>query len=141
MEQMEEVKKSVLQFSNPRITELKFKANSEFDKTKYRGMGVKFESHVNKHMDLTADVDLTVSVGIEEETVPFVINATVSASFMWKDGLEESLIDDLLNCNARVLLLSYLRPFISHLTVDAGYPSFVLPFYDFSESDVEDKKC
>ena len=58
----------------------------------------------------------------------------VKADFKWDSSLlNDETVDSLLNRNAKVLLLSYLRPFIAHMTVDAGFSPFVLPFYDFTE--------
>ena len=51
---------------------------------------------------------------------------------MWTDKLDDKVADELLNRNGVVLLLSYLRLLIAHMTVDAGYPPLNLPFFDVS---------
>ena len=131
---MKEAIKSKFQFSNPRIVEVSFRESQVFDKSKYQSFGLNYETEISNKKENTADLSLTIQVGLDEETVPFMLNAKVEASFRWEDGaFEEDAVNKLLEYNAKVLLLSYLRPFISHLIVEAGYPPFVLPFYDFSE--------
>lgn len=131
---MEEYKESQFRFSNPRIKKLSFRVSDNFDSSKYNGVGIKYEV-TNRTNINDADVDLTVMIGKNEETVPFMIEATVTANFTWNNGLSDEQVQALLEKNAKVLLLSYLRPFISHLTVDAGYLPLFLPFSDFSESE------
>lgn len=125
-------RKSKFQFTNPHISKLFFEENTAFDNTKYSGLGSTITTKVDNKNNDSADVELGLSLGIQKETVPFTLEITVKASFKWEEGLPESLVNDLLNKNAKVLLLSYLRPFVTHLIVDAGYPPLVIPFYDFS---------
>lgn len=132
---MKEGKRSKLQFNNPRITNFEFKSSTSFDAAKYKGLGINYESSVTNMGENEADVSLTIKVGLDDETVPFLIRVTSMARFCWEDGLDQSKVEKLLNVNAKTLLLSYLRPFISHIVVDAGYPPFVLPFFDFSERE------
>lgn len=103
-----------------------------FDSAKYTGLGSTISTNVENQNSNSADVELRLCLGVDKETVPFSLDITVKATFNWDDGLDEKLANELLNKNAKVLLLSYLRPFVTHLIVDAGYPPLVLPFYDFS---------
>lgn len=132
---MEEAKRSVLKFDNPRVVEFDFKISPEFDSSKYKAFGINYQTSITKREVNIADVSLAVKVGLDGETVPFTIYAKVQATFNWEEGLETSIVDKLLNVNAKILLLSYLRPLVSHITVDAGYPPFIIPFLDFSEEN------
>lgn len=124
--------KSKFQFTNPHISKLVFEENSNFDNSKYSGLGSTISTKVDNRSNDSADVELSLCLGIQKDTVPFSMEITVKASFKWEDSLPENIVSDLLNKNAKVLLLSYLRPFVTHLIVDAGYPPLVIPFYDFS---------
>lgn len=75
---------------------------------------------------------LKVVIGDDQGKAPFNISATIEAVFMWTDKLDDKVADELLNRNGVVLLLSYLRTLIAHMTVDAGYPPLNLPFFDVS---------
>jgi preprotein translocase subunit SecB len=130
---MESPKKSRFQFTNPRIIKLIFEENSTFDSAKYNGLGSTISTNVDNQNTNSADVELRLCLGVEKETVPFSLDITVKAGFKWDESMDIDLANVLLNKNAKVLLLSYLRPFVTHLIVDAGYPPLVLPFYDFSE--------
>ena len=126
-------RKSKFQFTNPHISKLVFEENTAFDNTKYSGLGSTISTKVDNKNNDSADVELCLCLGVQKETVPFTMEITVKASFKWEESLPEKLVNDLLNKNAKVLLLSYLRPFVTHIVVDAGYPPLVIPFYDFSD--------
>ncbi len=134
-EKMQDAVESRFHFKNPRIVEIAFKENPKLDDQKYKGFGIQYETKVYDKSSETAKVDLTVQIGVNEETVPFTIKARVTAEFRWDKSLDEELVNGFLNINAKVLLLSYLRPFITHLSVDAGYSPFVLPFFDFTKEN------
>ena len=125
-------RKSKFQFTNPRITSIRFEENATFDSSKYSGLGSSISTKVDNPINNSTNVELNLCLGIEKDTVPFSLDITVKAGFNWDESLSDDLVKELLDKNAKVLLLSYLRPFVAHLIVDAGYPPLILPFYDFS---------
>ena len=60
----------------------------------------------------------------------------LASEFSWQD-LAENKIDVLLRQNAPALLLSYARPIISSITSASKFPTYNIPFLDFSSEVVD----
>lgn len=123
-------KKSELQFTNPILSSFCFKANREYEDN--GNIHVEYSIEKQRNGERSALLKLKVVIGDDQGKAPFNISATIEAVFMWTDKLDDKVADELLNRNGVVLLLSYLRPLIAHMTVDAGYPPLNLPFFDVS---------
>ena len=123
-------KKSELQFTNPIITSFTFTANRE---NEYDGnLHVEYSIENKRNGERAALLKLKVVIGNDQNKSPFNIEAAIEAEFMWTEKLSEKLANELLNKNGVSLLLSYLRPLIAHITVDAGYQPLNLPYFDIS---------
>lgn len=72
---------------------------------------------------------MEINIGNKGNTTPFFIELSLDSMFRWTDDVEAPT-DILLKINATTLLMSYARPFITHLTADAGLNPFNLPFVD-----------
>ncbi len=129
-----ELKASGFQFNDPRIRNFRFHINDDFDKRVYDGMPTtyKVDMKTEHHGGNEARVELTLRIGREDNTTPFYIELTIYADFVWTDDIAV-LSEDLLKENAVVLLISYARPFVAHMTADAGYRPFNLPFYNMHD--------
>ena len=57
------------------------------------------------------------------------------SGFTWND-LDDEMVDTLLRQNAPALLLSYARPIIASITNASKFPTYNIPFFDFSEESV-----
>lgn len=125
------MKESFFQFSDPQLTYIEFSINPNFNEEIFDGFAL--ESHVtNSVLDENREtlVSLELLIGDTEESQPFNIKIVMSAHFICnKDGYLEKLS----KTNAPALLLSYARPIVSLITSQAGYPSFNLPFINFTE--------
>lgn len=129
---MKKLKESEFQFFNPILKSLNFYINDDFKEEDYNGLGDIISSVNTKRSDETqqALVTLSLKIGDRSKKVPFLIEISMEAKFLW-DGFEDKQIDLLLNQNAPTLLISYMRPYISMITNGSEYPAYNLPFIDF----------
>ena len=126
----QEAKKSNFRFSNPKITEFSFKANQDFSNESKEQMPISYTCKKTMGDFNTAKIALDMIIGKENNDFPFFIKISIEAGFKWEDGIEEDLRDKLLDKNAVLLLVSYVRPIVAHMTADAGYKPLTIPFLD-----------
>jgi len=129
------VKKSRFQIKNPRLLKLCFDVNEDFNKDKFLGLDIDSKTTV-KRAEKAATVRLELNIFNEEEKkeAPFSIDIIMEADFKWDESVNGEELEYLLNSNAPAVLLSYIRPYISNVTVGAGFPPLVLPLMDFREN-------
>lgn len=77
-------------------------------------------------------VSLLFQLNHDVDDAPFDMYMKVASDFRWGDIPEEK-IDDLLQINAPALLMGYLRPIVANVTNFSEYPSYNIPFVDFTE--------
>lgn len=137
---MKELKKSGFQFTNPLIKKIIFSSNDNFKKENYTGeIEIQYSSEIknNEKEDKNmATVELQIYIGKQNETAPFYLELNISSIFRWTDDTD-AISENLLENNAVILLLSYARPIIAHLTADAGYKAFNIPFANLNKSNDE----
>lgn len=133
------MEKSKFQFTNPILKRLEFVVHDDFTKKGRLEMGIKVAVNCQheKNDDCTlgnsALITVTVSVGAKDNSTPFYIEADEEATFKWASGVyDEDQLDTLLNHNAVVLLLSYLRPIIANITASSPFPVYNLPYIDLT---------
>ena len=129
--------KSKFQFSNPELTRIEFKANSDFINDGDGETEMKFDLSVGIELvegtEDEAKVSLTIRLGEKSSRCPFYLEAIECAFFRWdNDKYEKVVVEKLLNQNAPALLLSYLRPIIMQVTAASPYEAFNLPFINFT---------
>lgn len=139
--------KSDFRFNNPRLIESIFLENLQYKNNLVKASSIpfQFEKTINKIVDLNDNKDcattvfLSVSTGDEikfNEDIPYYIRVTMKADFMWnKNDINKEEANNFLNVNAPALLLSYIRPKIHELTVDADIPVQDIPFINFTSDD------
>lgn len=126
---------SVFQFTNPVLTGTQFSVNSEFCNEKELQMPV----HINvannwDKKSCRAAVQLTVSIGQENNDFPYFLQVIMNADFKWQqDVYKPEDITNLLSKNAPALLLSYVRPIVANITNASPFPVQNLPFFDFTK--------
>lgn len=124
------MKSSNFQFSNPKIIDIKFNCNENFDVELFEGFCLDHKINKNISDDKTkGTVNLNLIIGGTSDKYPFFIDITNSAEFECEDA---DVFMKLIDTNAPALLLSYLRPIISLITSQAGFPSFDIPFINFT---------
>lgn len=129
------MKNSSFQFTNPILLELQFEVNKSFDANANNGINIptNFNINISKKNDAAeAIVELTVTLGAQDNNMPFYVKAVEGAKFLWENdsGLN---IDQMLEQNAPALLLGYLRPIIASITSASPFTAYNIPFVNFTE--------
>ena len=128
------LKKSGFQFTDPHVQDLEFHVNEEFDESKFEGFQIGSEvSNAVIEADRRAFVRLKLTIGQPGETAPFVCTIVMMAKFEVEEPVASDFFEDLISVNAPALLMSYARPIIALITDQGGFPSFHLPFMNFTE--------
>ena len=135
--------KSNFQFSRPFLRELSFKENEAFKQNNdSRNIVLRNFLSLNIKKDANesfALVELALEVkAVNEEEGPFHIKARIAAVFKWDPNMNQQ-IDKMLKINAPALLLSYLRPIVSQSTSYTMFPSYDIPFINFTDGDIKVK--
>lgn len=130
------MEKSQFQFTNPFLRKLILQPNNKFSPKEDEAISVPTEFNVQIGKDdvnPTATVLLSFKMGRDSAVLPFLLEAEMVATFRWDTSLETDIVDALLSRNAPSLLLGYLRPIISNITLAAGLPAYNIPFMDFTK--------
>ena len=126
---------SNFQLTEQRIISFDYKTNKNF---KFSG-SLDLEYNINVNSTIVEDgigvvtLDITVFKGKNFEEVPFIINISIEGVFNWIIDIKEEELKILLDENAPAILLSYIRPFISQITLFSGNPPLILPLINFTE--------
>ena len=126
---------SSFQFTNPVLLKAQFAVNDGFN-NRYE-MQIPMELNVSNNWDkesLQASVKLEITIGEESAQYPYYLKIAMGADFKWETGkYADEAIENLLNKNAPVLLLSYARPIIANITNVSPYSAQNLPYFDFTK--------
>lgn len=127
------MKASSFQFSNPYLKELNFQENPDFDPSCKFEMNHTIDVHVNREENASvAGVDLILTINEDSNPAPFQLKIKMFSLFQWED-LDDETVNVLLKNNAPALLLAYIRPIISSITSSSQFPTYNLPFVDFTK--------
>ena len=130
------MKTSEFQFSNPTLSELQFYVNDSYSSD---AQEISLDLGINvaqkRICETEATVELTLEIGEKSDTIPFYLRAVEGATFKWEsDAFAEAKdVEKFLNINAPALLLSYLRPIVSNVTMTSKYPGYNIPFINFND--------
>lgn len=137
-----EAEKSVLKFNNPQVLSVAFNLNPEY-KEDSDGMKCKVDLNTqvfkrSKDKKAIVFLDLTIN-NVEnpddfEPNEPLTCNILMRGDFSWVKDTDENMVDSLLSISAPSLLISYARPILGNLTINAGFPEFQLPFIDMNNN-------
>lgn len=132
------MEKSNLQFSDPRIEKIDFRICQEETLEVNMPINIGMETETNPYCK-EAIVTLTLSVGEVNEnnevTTPFYFNGIIVADFTWNEDVENP--DNMLKISGGTVLLSYIRPILATLTMQAGLKPLNLPFVNFNTFELE----
>lgn len=133
------MKRSQFQFANPELTKVEFEINEDFEPNSDITSNLVTKTDI-KRSEKTPEAYVTLSIiSSKENNLPFVFDITMGVEVSWGKECEETFINTILKNNVPALLLSYIRPIISILTSNTGYPAFNIPFLDFRNADKESK--
>lgn len=127
------MKTSNLQFTDPHIKKIDFRIGEEVVNSSIP-ISIGIEDNINPRSK-EASIDLNLVIGEisadNEITTSFYFNGTISANFRWKEDIED--LDGTLKVSGGTVLLSYMRPILANLTMQAGIKPLNLPFVNFTE--------
>lgn len=128
------MEKSSFKFSNPKLIKLDFEVNNDLDKN-VTSTNVEFSlnSKIDKINEQEADVELDIKIGEKSDNFPFFIHLIIGSKFKLEEVINGTNFDALLSINAPTLLLSYARPIIASITLQAGMKPLNIPFFNFTK--------
>lgn len=130
------MKNSRLQFKNPKLLKLNYELNNSFKNDGYVNLDATSRTSIKKGNNIAfVLLELKVFDNNSMSNVPFYIDISMEGEFFWDGGFSDKDIDKLLKSNGPAILLSYIRPYISSITVGAGFPPLILPLIDFTENE------
>ncbi len=131
---------SKFQFTNPYMEEVAFQGSREKSAEKdvplSNTIRVQVKKDEKKH---EASVRLIIKTDAGTDGELFKLVVKMVSQFRWKD-LEDEKVDILLHQNAPALLLSYARPIIASITNASRFPTYNIPFLDFSVEPTAEKE-
>lgn len=130
---MSKLTQSRFKFKNPIIENVHFQKNLKFNQDEEV---VDFLPNAEMNVEIVegdkATAKLSFSIGQESKNPYFFFSAIASAEFKWEDMTTEEAKKQL-HVSGAAVLISYIRPLLSSLTVQSGLPPYQLPFVDFSQ--------
>lgn len=128
------MKQSNFQFTDPHIETIDFRISNVKTISNDMPINIEVKCETNSE-DKEAIVRLNLVVGkINEDNevvTPFYFNGTIAADFKWDDEVKNP--DNMLKVNGGTVLLSYIRPILANLTMQAGLKPLNLPFVNFTK--------
>lgn len=129
------MEKSKFQFKNPHIEKINFEINNDITDENNIPISVNVQTLMSDE-DNMALVKLYLTVGALDETSNNMINSIyfngcIVSEFTWENDITN--VENMLKVNGGAILLSYLRPILSSLTMQAGIKPLHLPLIDFTK--------
>ena len=127
------MEKSLFQFSNPHIESIIFKINDTNKDVNDIPIEIDIQSFIQKE-EASATVKLILTIGetTDNNTIltALYFKGCIVSDFNWKDDIPD--LDKKLKVNGGTVLLSYIRPILATLTMQAGIQPLHLPFINFN---------
>ena len=128
------MERSSLQFKNPQINKIDFRVNDYEPDTNNMPICIEVGCKVSKE-EKEAVVSLDLCVGELTKTngiaTSFYFDGIISADFSWDDEIKNP--EKMLKVSGGTVLLSYIRPILANLTMQAGMKPLNLPFINFTK--------
>ena len=128
------MEKSLFQFSNPHIESIFFKINDASKDVNDIPIEINIQSYVHKE-EPSAIVKLVLKIGeiAEDDTIlsALYFDGCIAAEFRWEEEISD--LEKTLKVNGGTVLLSYIRPILATLTIQAGIRPLHLPFINFTK--------
>lgn len=128
------MEKSLFQFSNPHLESIYLEVNDASKDVDDIPIEIGMESFVHKE-EPTAVVKLRIKIGelADDDTVlsALYFDGCIVSEFSWEEEIPD--IENKLRINGGTVLLSYIRPILANLTMQAGIRPLHLPFINFNK--------
>lgn len=129
------MKKSQFSFSRPCLTKCNFETWDGELCNQETTINLELKYGNNPVSDNSAESVLYVAINRDSElspSTPFHMEIEYWMKSEWESGVSDEMIEEYLNNNARMILLSYARPFITEITAQSQFPPFILPLFDLT---------
>lgn len=133
------MKPSKLQFSTPILKDFHFEVNEDFlsnlsEMDEIENPKVEYNISCTDVEDNSFFMFSTLTIGEQNENAPFYSYITMGAQFHLdsKVSKDELAAYQQIHCPAH--LVSYMRPIVAMITSMTPYPTFQLPFLNFTEN-------
>ena len=130
------MQKSNFQFSNPHIEKIDFRVNETTIDSDNLPISMEIKSEISPNTN-EAVTKLNLIVGrLDEDNRDLLLNSiyfdgVISADFKWDKDIKDP--EKMLKVNGGTVLLSYFRPILATLTMQAGIKPLNLPFVNFTK--------
>lgn len=128
------MEKSLFQFSNPHIESIFFKINDAGKNMNDIPIEINIQSYIHKE-ESSAVVKLTLTIGeiAEDDNIlsALYFKGCIVSEFEWEEEISD--LEKTLKINGGTVLLSYIRPILATLTMQAGIQPLHLPFINFNK--------
>lgn len=130
------MKNTSLQFKEAKLLKLDYEFNHSFKNDGYVNLDIRYKTSIKK-ADNNAFVSLELNLfeNNNKANILFYIDISMGCEFFWDKELKDMNIDKLLKSNGSTILLSYIRTYISNITLGAGFPPLIIPLIDFTENE------
>ena len=136
--------KSFFQFTEPILEESVLLPNNKYDsklnndqKIKLRLVGKKGQIDKDQKFNKINIAEQVTNFPIHQsefndnDTTPYFINVVMQSTFYWKKKINRKMMDNLIKVNSQMLLLSYIRPYVTNLTSKTKFKTQYIPFINF----------
>lgn len=128
------MEQSNFQFTNPRIEKIDFRISDANNNSNDMPISIDVKAKT-KLEDKKAIVKLNLIVGeIDDDNkiiTSLYFDGVITANFKWNEEVKDP--DRMLEVNGGTVLLSYIRPILATLTMQAGLQPLNLPFVNFTK--------
>ena len=128
------MERSNLQYKDPKIEKIDFEINNDDEYNPDLPVSIEVNSDIDQESNTsTTKLKLTVGECNENHKVltAFYFCGIISANFHWNENVKNP--ERMLQINGGSMLLSYIRPILSSITMQAGLKPLNLPFIDFTK--------
>lgn len=128
------MQKSSFQFSNPHIEKIDFRVNEITISSDNLPISMEIISDIDSEKNESV-TKLNIIVGkLDDNNIlqnSIYFDGVISASFKWDENTKNP--EKMLKVNGGAVLLSYFRPILATLTMQAGVKPLNLPFVNFTK--------
>lgn len=122
-----ETKKSSFQFERPILLNLIYNENNDFELKDEVEIKVDLETNVDTREN---NADVYVVLKTIGDNLPFYIEVEMYSKFVWNEEMKNENLQNILETNAALVLVSYIRNIVANITSSSRYPTWHIPFLD-----------
>ena len=113
---------------SPIIKRLEFEKNEMYQHDNETTIMFNVQFGVDEIKENRTTIVLDLTAGEKSEKQPFFMEISIKSSISWSENRSDEEMKELIQATGRNVLISYVRPWLTQLTVDSGLPPLVIPF-------------